>query len=47
MNTGERAWNSEYSSIDTALMISGALFAKQYFNDPEISSLADELFLSI
>ena len=49
MNTGARMWNSEYSSIDTAIMVSGALFAKQYFasSHPQISSLADQIFLSI
>ncbi len=47
IDTGNNAWNSEYSTIDTALLATGALFAKKYFNDPEISSYADELFLSI
>ncbi len=28
---GERVWNSEYSSIDTALLIAGALVCGQYF----------------
>ncbi|WP_299212243.1 discoidin domain-containing protein [uncultured Dokdonia sp.] len=47
IDTGNQAWNSEYSTIDTALLAAGALFAKKYFNDPEISSYADELFLSV
>ena len=33
MKTGERAWNSEYSSIDTAILIAGALFSKTYFSN--------------
>jgi len=28
MTTGERAWSSEYSSIDTGLLVIGALFSK-------------------
>lgn len=31
--TGERRWNSEYSSIDTALLLAGVLTARQYFRD--------------
>jgi hypothetical protein len=31
--TGERRWNSEYSSIDTALFLAGVLTARQYFHD--------------
>ncbi len=33
MNTGERKWKSEVSSIDTALLVAGALTARQYFHD--------------
>lgn len=47
IDTGNNAWNSEYSTIDTALLAAGALFAKKYFNDAEVSAYADELFLSI
>lgn len=43
--TGARAWNSEVSSIDTALLLTGALTAKQCFSDdPEISALATALY---
>lgn len=46
--TGEREWNSEYSSIDTGILIAGALFCKTYFSDnKQIGLLADSLFLSI
>ncbi len=39
--TGARAWNSEVSSIDTALLLSGILTARQYFSDDaEIVRLA-------
>jgi hypothetical protein len=43
--TGARAWGSEYSTIDTALFIAGALYAAQVFPDnAEIGSLAGELY---
>lgn len=44
MKTGERAMNCEISSIDTAIFLAGALFAAQYFADPEIHSLALGLY---
>lgn len=47
MKTGERAMNCEVSSIDTAIFIAGALFAAQYFADPQISSLALTLYSRI
>ena len=31
MRTGSRAWNSEVSSIDTALLVAGALYAGEHF----------------
>jgi len=42
--TGRRAGNSEISSIDTALLIAGALFAGEYFAGTEVEKLADELY---
>ena len=33
INTGARMWKSEVSSIDTALLLAGALTARQYFHD--------------
>ncbi|WP_337267915.1 glucoamylase family protein [Oryzifoliimicrobium ureilyticus] len=33
MDTGHRAWNSELSTIDTALLIAGVLTAAEYFTD--------------
>ena len=49
MASGKRAWNSELSSIDTALFIAGALAAEAYFDGPssdeaEIRSLATLLY---
>lgn len=43
--TGERRWNSEISSIDTALLLGGVLTARQYFrNDLEIRRLATRIY---
>lgn len=43
--TGQRIWDSEYSTIDTALFIGGALYAAQVFRgNQEISGLATELY---
>jgi hypothetical protein len=43
--TGERRWQSEVSSIDTALLLSGVLTTRQYFHDdPEIVRLATSIF---
>ena len=44
MRTGSRAWNSEVSSIDTALFLSGALFAGEYFKGTEVEKVANELY---
>lgn len=45
MNTGARMWKSEVSSIDTALLLAGALTAKQYFHDDdEIVALATRIY---
>jgi beta-glucosidase len=42
--TGERRWNSEISSIDTALLLGGILTVKQCFSDDkEIVQLADKI----
>jgi hypothetical protein len=49
MNTGEREWKSELSTIDTALFIAGALSVAVYFSgehqdEKEIRQLADQLY---
>jgi hypothetical protein len=49
MDTGHRAWNSELSSIDTALLLAGILDAKMYFDQDEadeiqIRALADSIY---
>ena len=43
--TGDRRWNSEVSSIDTALLLAGVLTVRQYFNDDrEIKQLATMIY---
>ncbi|HTG62982.1 MAG TPA: glucoamylase family protein [Terriglobia bacterium] len=43
--TGERRWNSEVSSIDTALLLAGVLTARQYFGDDrQIVRLATAIY---
>lgn len=41
--SGERVWKSEYSTIDTALFVAGALYAARVLKDQEIENLANEL----
>ena len=48
METGDRAWSSEYSSIDTAILVGGALFAASCLGrDAELDSLVLQLWSSI
>jgi hypothetical protein len=42
--SGERVWKSELSSIDTALLLCGALTCRQYFDDREIGRLATQIY---
>ncbi len=42
--TGERRWNSEVSSIDTALLLAGVLTVRQCFRDEEIVTLATHIY---
>jgi hypothetical protein len=44
MNTGQRALNSEVSSIDTSILLSGVLTCRQYFQDAQIQSLATQIY---
>ncbi|MFI5336956.1 MAG: glucoamylase family protein, partial [Opitutales bacterium] len=44
MDTGARAWKSEVSDIDSALFLAGAIVAREYFQDPEITRLVNELY---
>jgi hypothetical protein len=45
LNTGERIWDSEVSSVDTSILLCGILSCRQHFEQhSEISLLAYEIF---
>ena len=44
VNTGERLWDSEVSSVDTAILLCGLLTCRQHFRHPEIRHWAAEIF---
>jgi len=44
INTGERIWDSEVSSIDTTMLLCGILTCKQHFHDKDIIELAHAIF---
>ncbi|MFC2091495.1 glucoamylase family protein [Elusimicrobiota bacterium] len=44
MSDGSRAWNSEVSSIDTAIFIAGALTCAEYFKNTEIDDVANKIY---
>ncbi len=43
IKTGERIWDSEVSSIDTAMLVCGVLTCREYFRNTEIKRLADAI----
>jgi hypothetical protein len=44
IGTGERIWDSEVSSVDTAILLCGVLTCKQHFHDKDIVELAHAIF---
>ena len=42
--TGERIWESEVSSIDTAILLCGVLACREHFRKPEIIRFANDIF---
>lgn len=44
VKTGQRTWDSELSSIDTAMLLCGVLTCKQHFRNAEITRLANQIF---
>ena len=44
MRTGQRVWNCELSSIDTALLMAGVLTAKQQFKGTGVEDLATKIY---
>ncbi len=45
--TGRQRMNAEFSTVDTAIFICGAIFASNYFQDPEMVHLTRQLLHSI
>ena len=44
VNTGERVWDAEVSSVDTAILLCGVITCREYFQDPEMTELANDIF---
>ncbi len=44
IETGERIWDSELSTIDTALLVAGALTAGEYYKGTEVETLARKIY---
>ena len=44
INTGERIWDSEVSSVDTTILLCGVLTCRQHFQDKDIDALARAIF---
>jgi hypothetical protein len=44
VETGERLWDSEISSVDTAILLCGVLICREHFKHSEISELAELIF---
>jgi hypothetical protein len=44
INTGERVWESEVSSVDTAILLCGVLTCREHFRHPAVRQLADLIF---
>jgi len=44
INTGERIWDSEVSSVDTAILLCGILTCRQHFNDRGVNGLSNAIF---
>ncbi len=47
LKTGERVWDSEVSSVDTAILLCGVLTCREHFRYAEITRLAYEIFNNI
>ncbi len=47
LKTGERLWDSEVSSVDTAILLCGVLTCRQHFQNSEIRQLARAIFTRV
>ncbi len=44
METGQRFRDSEVSPIDTALLLAGAMFAAEYYEEPDVRELVNKIY---
>jgi hypothetical protein len=44
INTGERVWESEISSVDTAILLCGVLTCREHFKHASVTQLANLIF---
>jgi hypothetical protein len=44
IHTGERIWDSEISSVDTAILLCGILTCRAYFQNSDVTQLATAIF---
>ncbi len=44
---GTRMWRSEASTIDTALLLQGAVLAREYLRDPEVTALVNKIYARV
>ena len=44
INTGERVWEAEVSSVDTSILLCGILTCREHFRHPEVTRLATSVF---
>ncbi|PYX52237.1 MAG: hypothetical protein DMG79_01225 [Acidobacteria bacterium] len=47
INTGERVWDAEVSSVDTTILLCGLLACREYFPVAEVQGLADAIFARV
>jgi len=47
MKDGKRRWNCELSSMDTALLLAGAITCREYFEDDEIIRLVNDIYARV
>jgi hypothetical protein len=45
--TGKRMWNSEYSTIDTGILVAGMIAAERYWKDPEVTRWSERILKRI
>ena len=44
INTGERIWDAEVSSVDTSILLCGVLTCREHFRSLELTKLANDIF---